>query len=186
MFYLISASAILIVLATLSIATLQFILLVDVVFGGHDFPTSRNGIKEVSKILVEFKKNTGIFYDLGSARGDFIVTLLKYSPSLQAFGVDNNRLRIFFAKGLSFLWRRPVHFLHGDIFSTNVSLADTVYIYLDISLMESLEKKLFEELKSGAMVITNTQSFPNWQPVKVYITSPKKPEYEKMFVYVKS
>ena len=162
-----------------------FVFMFDMVLGGHDFATSRAGVKQVSGILKTFHKDSGVLYDLGSCRGNFIVRLLKYCPELDATGVDNNSLRIFFSKILSRLFMRPAHFIKGDMFKADVSKADAVYIYLDISLMPALEKKLLNELKPGALVVTNTQSLPNWQPAQTFITHPNKPSYEKMFAYVK-
>ncbi len=161
------------------------VFMVDLVFGGHDFATTRQGIRQVIGILAKFKKQDGVFYDLGSCRGNFIVGLLKFSPNLQAFGVDRSRLRNIFSKSLSAIFSRPASFLTGDIFTSDVSKADAVYIYLDQSLMLALEKKLQAELKSGSIVITNTQHLPSWQPAEIQITHPKKPEYEKMFIYIK-
>jgi NADPH:quinone reductase-like Zn-dependent oxidoreductase len=186
MFYFILVGSILIVLITLCIAVLQFILLLDVVLVGHDFATSSKGINQVSKILKDLKKDTGIFYDLGSARGNFAVNLSKICPNLKVFGVDKSRLRIIFSNILSKFFSSKAKFIRQNIFNADISLADVVYLYLKDTEMPALEAKLKNELKSGAMVITNTQSFPSWQVHKSYITYPEKPEYEKMFVYIKS
>ena len=183
--YLIEVVSIIIVFLTLSIAILQFILLLDVVLVGHDFATSPKGIEQVGKILKILKKDTGVLYDLGSARGNFAIQLAKVCPNLKIYGVDKSWLRIFYSNIRSKLFGSNVKFICKNIFQANVSLADVVYIYLKDSEMPALETKLNSELKSGAMVITNTQSFPTWQVSETYVTYPKKSEYEKMFVYIK-
>ena len=70
--------------------------------------------------------------------------------------------------------------------SLDLQNADVVYTYLWYDLMPSLEKKLKNNLKKGAIVITNTSNFPNWQPKETHITYSKNPEFEKLFVYVKN
>ena len=54
--------------------------------------------------------------------------------------------------------------------------------------MPMLEKKLQNELKQGALVVTNTSRFQNWQLVEKAGTYPKvsrTPDFETLFVYVK-
>jgi hypothetical protein len=54
--------------------------------------------------------------------------------------------------------------------------------------MPILEKKLQKELKQGALVITNTSHFQDWQPTEKVVTYPKvskTPDFETLFVYVK-
>jgi alanine-alpha-ketoisovalerate/valine-pyruvate aminotransferase len=65
--------------------------------------------------------------------------------------------------------------------------ADIVYTYLWYDLMPILEKKLEKELKSGAIVITNTSHFAFWQPIEIINTWPniRDSKFEKLFVYKK-
>jgi len=163
-----------------------YVYLFDVVYGGHDFGTTKLAIKTVAQILRDYNKDSGNLYDLGSCRGDFLIGLLKFCPKLKAHGIDNSSLRVWLSKSLSKFKFRKSEFIKGDIFEQNYSNADSIYIYLDQSLFPALELKLQKELKSGAIVITNTQSFPNWQPDKTLIVHPNKPKYEKMFIYVKA
>ena len=81
---------------------------------------------------------------------------------------------------------RRIKFVVGDLYKTDVSQSDVVYLYHDQSVMPALEEKLQKEMKPGAMAIVNTQHFPNWPLTESYITHPEKPEFEKIFVYVKS
>jgi len=83
---------------------------------------------------------------------------------------------------------QKINFKKQDIFETNLKDADIVYTYLWYDLMPPLEKKLQEELKQGAIVITNTSNFPNWKPIEKVITYPKvskMPDFETLFIYIK-
>ena len=169
----------------LLLTAFQLVILLDVVFGGHDFTTTREARLKVADILRQFKKDKAVLYDLGSCRGDFVFGVTKHSPDLRVYGVDNSRFRIWLCRVKSFLLRRPAVFLRGDLFNANVSKADAVYLYLDQSLMEPLERKLKKEMKFGSIVITNTQHLPFWPVSQIVVVHPKKPGFEKLFVYVK-
>ena len=56
---------------TMTVFLGYFVYMIDMVFGGHDFPTTPKGRGQVGKILVKFNKQNGVLYDLGSCRGNF-------------------------------------------------------------------------------------------------------------------
>ncbi|HDY72678.1 MAG TPA: methyltransferase domain-containing protein [bacterium] len=158
----------------------------DSVLRGHDLPTRKRAIRYLVKIISKHKPDATTFYDLGCGRGTVVLTLKKKLPSLEIYGIDNNAVRIFFAKLKTVLLRREVNLKKQDIFQTDLRNADIIYTYLWYDLMPPLEKKLQKELKHGAIIITNTSNFPTWKPVKIYVTYPKNPDFEKLFIYVKT
>lgn len=179
---------ILIIIALLSIFTfLLLVFMVDSLIHGHDLPTSRRATKAVVKIISE-QNDAKSFYDLGCAHGSFSVRIKRALPNLSMTAVDNDTIRIFFAKIRSLLFRSEISFIRKNIFDVDLSNADIVYTYLWYDLMPPLEKKLQKELKSGAVVITNTSKFPTWKPIQTVITYPKissTPDFETLFVYKK-
>lgn len=167
---------------------LWFVLIVDSILRGHDLTTSRRATKVLFKIISE-QKTAKNFYDLGCARGALAVRVKRKFPALSIYAIDNNPIRIFFAKIRAFIFRQNIKFLRKNIFDVDLSDADIIYAYLWYDLMPSLEKKLQNELKRGAVVITNTSNFPNWKPVRKVITHSEPsgiPDYETLFVYIKS
>ena len=167
--------------------SLLIVLMVDSIARGHDLPTSRKVSKSIMKIISQ-RKNTGNFYDLGCARGAFAVRIKRKFPALSVRALDNDPIRIFFAKIRAFIFRTDVLFSKKNIFDADLSNADIIYTYLWYDLMPPLEKKLRKELKRGAIVITNTSNFPTWEPIEKIITYPKAsktPDFETLFVYQK-
>jgi len=164
------------------------ILVIDSVLHGHDLPTSRRATKSIIKIISE-NKTAKNFYDLGCAKGEFAVRIKRNIPNISVYGIDNNPTRIFFAKLRSLFFRCEVKFLRKNIFEVDLSDADIVYTYLWYDIMPLLEKKLQDELKQGAIVITNTSNFPNWKPISKVVTCPQKfigtPDFETLFIYQK-
>lgn len=164
------------------------VFLMDIALRGHDLPTSMRTTKALAEIIKKEQPRANVIIDLGCAYGSLALRLKKIFPSCEMYGIDSNGIRIFFARLRAFLLRRAVVFRKQDIFQADVRSADVVYTYLWYDRMPPLEKKLQNELKKGAIVITNTSHFPVWQPVQkvVTYTKPTKlPDFETLFVYRK-
>lgn len=180
-------AAMLVVVGLEAVFLLGYILFaLDSVLRGHDLPTSRRAAKAVGQVIVKYRPGPANFCDLGCGRGTLALAIKKNFPHFGVVATDNSAWRIFLAKLKGRLLRRRISFLRMDIFEANVSKADIVYTYLWYDLMPPLEQKLLGELKKGALVITNTSRFPHWQPHETYITCSRKPDFEKLFVYLKN
>jgi SAM-dependent methyltransferase len=181
--------SLLLILGFFVVALFLFLVFVlDSLIRGHDLPTSRRATRALAVTLQKYKPDAKIFYDLGCARGTLSLRLKKILPRVDIYGIDNNAVRIFFAKLKNKILRRKVNFQKQDIFKTDLSNASVVYTYLWYDLMPILEKKLQKELKQGAVVITNTSHFQDWQPTEKVVTYPKvskTPDFEALFVYIK-
>ncbi|HJO89772.1 MAG: class I SAM-dependent methyltransferase [Candidatus Pacebacteria bacterium] len=188
MIILINIVLLILILSLGTFAILFSILVLDSLLRGHDIPTSRRVIKVLSKIISQNKSYANNFYDLGCGRGTLSLAIKRKHPHLSVHSIDDNVIRIFFARIKTIFFRQKINFQKADIFQVDLRDADIVYIYLWYDLMPPLEKKLQKELKKGAMVITNTSKFPNWKPVQKIITYSKTsnvPDFETLFVYVK-
>lgn len=167
------------------IAVMNFAVLLDISFVGHDFTTQPQAVTVVAKIIKSKNIIKLKVVDLGSCRGDFLVRLGIKCPNILGIGVDNSKFRVFLSNLKSLLTGSRIKFVVGDLYKTDITDADVVYLYHSQDSMIGLESKLRAEMKPGAMAIINTQHFPNWALAETYITHPKNPEFEKMFVYVK-
>ncbi len=179
----------LLILGFFVIALLLFLVLViESLIRGHDLPTSRRATRALTTIIKKYKPDAKRIYDLGCAHGTLSLRLKKILRHLDIYGIDNSAVRIFFAKLKSKILRRKINFQKQDIFKTDLRNADVVYTYLWYDLMPILEKKLQKELKQGAVVITNTSHFQDWEPIEKVVTYPKvskTPNFETLFVYIK-
>jgi len=175
-------AGIFLIVFVLLILLLFLIFIIDSVARGHDLPTSKRAAKSIKKIISEHKA-AGSFYDLGCGHGALAVCIKRKFPALFVSAIDNNLIRIFFAKIRALLFWRDVKFLRKNIFDVDLRDVDIVYAYLWYDLMPPLERKLLKELKPGAIVITNTSNFPTWKPFKTIITNQKSPNFEKLFIY---
>jgi len=173
----------------LSIATVLFLVYVlESLIRGHDPSTSRRATRALVTIMKQYKPDAKNFYDLGCSRGTLALAVKKALPHLDIHAVDNNVIRIFFAKLQSKIFGGKVNFTQQDIFNVDLRQAEVVYTYLWYDVMSPLEKKLQSELQQGALVVTNTTKFPAWEPMQEVVTYPKAskmPDFETLFVYIK-
>jgi len=179
-----AVSLVFFILVAISLACF-FVYIGDMVFIGHDFATTKKGVNKVAEILKNLGLGSSVFYDFGSARGGMAVGLSKIIPELNITGIDYSKLRTLEAKIWSALNFSQAKFVCRDISVCDISHADVVYIYQNQKNTDALKNKLQKELKTGAAIITNTQSFSGWEPKRIYITHLNKPAYEKLFLYVK-
>lgn len=135
-------------------------------FAGSDapyIPTTKEQLSQLFK-LIKIKRGQ-IFYELGS--GDGRVVLQAAQRGAEATGIEQSLLRVYLAKYKA--WRlnlKAAQFLHGNIFDRDYHSADIVFIFLLQPAVNKLENKLKQELKRGALVITQKYHFKNWRQTK--------------------
>jgi hypothetical protein len=133
----------------------------DVIF----VPTPQQVVDEMLKVA-NVKKGD-VLYDLGSGDGRIPVTAAK-RYSVRAVGIDIDPQRISEAnenarkEGVTNL----VTFKNTDLFTTDISEATVVTLYLLPRLNVKLRPKLFKELKNGTRIVSHAFDMGDWQPEK--------------------
>ncbi len=121
--------------------------------GAPYIPTKK---KIIDSILKELNPKRGkIFYELGCGDGRVLrAAVFKYK--VKGYGIDVNPFLIWFAK---FLTSREslknCTFAKQNIFGTNISKADYVYLFLMPDSLMKLVPKFKKELKKGAIIISH-------------------------------
>ena len=130
-----------------------------------EVPTLSAGNKVIRKILenIDFKGEKK-FYDLGSGSGKLISRVAEQYPRLECVGIEYNISAYFTAKIRNVFLKNKVSYQRGNFFKVDLGDADIVYAYLFPSVMDDLETKLSNELKKGALVITNSFSLKSKKP----------------------
>lgn len=135
-------------------------------FAGTDAPYVPTVMDNIRKVLrLAGLKKGKIFYELGSGDGRVVYE----AASLDAIssGIEQSWLRVWYSRWKAKKLRLSnIFFYHGDIFKRHYYPADVIYIYLLQPAINRLEKKLQEELKKGAVVITQRYHFKSWKPFK--------------------
>jgi predicted RNA methylase len=106
-----------------------------------------------------------VVYDLGSGDGRIVIqAALKYGA--RAVGIELDRVlversrRTAAESGVA----DKVTFIQGDLFSTDISPATVVTLFLWPSVNRQLESKLRLELRPGTRIVSNTFGIGNWRP----------------------
>ena len=136
--------------------------------------------QEVVDVMLKLAKVTknDVVYDLGSGDGIIPITAARVYGA-RAVGIDidperirdsNERLKMAAASDRTILSR--VKFLNQDLFTTDISEATVVTLYLLPSLNLKLLPKLNKELKPGTRVVSHAFDFgpdikPKMEPVNV-------------------
>ena len=174
---------------TLSFLFLIFLLLwyfLDALFCKEDNVTNKDTTKKLADFFNKNYPEGGNFYDLGSSRGGFALDLTEQCPQLQITGIDNSLLRIWISRLRAWIGNKKVIFKKEDIFKTNISKADLIYVYIPIILLPKLAIKLKKELPREAVVVTSVSTptnFTDWEPVKVIPKNPKNENERDIFIY---
>lgn len=172
----------LVLLLVLAAVLIYLVLLADSAFGKYDFATNPQAIAKVIEIVNQRGLENGTIYDLGCARGNFVVKIARGLPKAKIIGIDDSRLRIFWAKTRA-IFLPNVNFKKEDIFDADLSAADLVYIYLPQTMLPDLQVKLQKQMKKGSLVISSSVSFVNWQPIETYDLNSKAMHPQKLFIY---
>ena len=136
--------------------------------------------QEVVDVMLKIAKVTkdDVVYDLGSGDGRIPITAAK-TYGARAVGIDidpdrireaNENLKMSAASDRTILSR--VRFLNQDLFTTDISEATVVTLYLLPSLNLKLLPKLNKELKAGTRVVSHAFDMgpdikPKMDPVNV-------------------
>jgi len=170
----------------IAIISIGFVMFsINSMLGSNDLPTSRKVSRKIVEIIRTRKPNSKMFYDLGSCRGFFAISIKKYLPKLVVIGIDDSLFRIIFSRVMAFLRQADCNFVCGNIFKTDLRDADIVYAYLPRELMPDLEDKLLKELDKGTLIITNTTFLPNVKPIETFRMNGGETTHERIFVYLR-
>ncbi|KKP60180.1 MAG: Methyltransferase type 12 [Candidatus Roizmanbacteria bacterium GW2011_GWA2_34_18] len=124
-------------------------------FMGSPYVPTRN--KVLLDILKEVKFQKGkLFVELGSGDARMIrIAVKKYH--LNGLAVDINGLINLWAKILSKLDKtnKDIVYKTENIFDTNLTKADYLYLFLMPDLLKKLVPKFDQELKKGAIIISH-------------------------------
>jgi len=110
MIILINIVLLILILSLGTFAILFSILVLDSLLRGHDIPTSRRVIKVLSKIISQNKSYANNFYDLGCGRGTLSLAIKRKHPHLSVHSIDDNVIRIFFARIKTIFFRQKINF----------------------------------------------------------------------------
>jgi SAM-dependent methyltransferase len=131
----------------------------DVVF----VPTPHEVVAEMLR-LAEVDKND-IVYDLGCGDGRLVITAAqKFGARGVGIDIDPQRIKESKENAAKAGVNGRVKFLQADLFTSDISEATAVTLYLLNTLNEKLRPKLLAELKPGTPIVSHDFSMGDWEP----------------------
>lgn len=141
-------------------------LVIPALYGVPWVPTREARIRKALQ-MVELQPGE-ILYDLGAGDGRVLLVAVKEFGA-QAIGIEIGPvqcalgwLRIILSGS-----RHRARMRCGDFYRADVAEADVIFVYLTSSQTARLAKKLDQELRPGARVVSIAADFPDWQPSRV-------------------
>ncbi len=110
------------------------------------------------------------FYDLGAGDGRVILAAEKFG--LRARGFELSLYPYSKAVFKKYFSRSRVEIKRRNFYKENLSQAGAVFIFLTGQALIRLERKLKQELKPGATVISYGFALPDWRLQKIILTKP--------------
>jgi precorrin-6B methylase 2 len=107
-----------------------------------------------------------VIYDLGSGDGRIVIAAVKDFGAARGTGIDIDpqRIKEANANAVTNKVTDKVRFLNQDLFTTNLSEATVVSLYLLPSLNLKLRPKLMAELKPGTRIVSHAFDMGDWAP----------------------
>lgn len=130
-------------------------------------PSSRKAVSTMIGIMPRNVKGTIV--DLGAGWGTLGYPVAKAFPEATVIGYELSPIPWAYSRIKQAIARRPnLTFERKDIFEMDLSTADIALVYLQPRAMRRLSPKLRDELKPGALVLSNSFPLPGWEQSAVY------------------
>ena len=107
---------------------------------------------------------TDVVYDLGCGDGRIVIAAAKLGARGVGIDIDPQRIKEANANAETAGVTDKVKFLNQDLFTTDISEASVVTLYLLPSLNVKLMPKLKAELKPGTRIVSHDFDMGDWQP----------------------
>lgn len=109
-------------------------------------------------------KSGEIFYDLGCGDGRTVLAIAKQS-GVKAIGIELAFPMYAVCKIRQWLSRSKAQFLWRNLFHTDISNADVIYVFgMPKKLADRFRKKLEQECKPGTRVLSYVFTIEGWTP----------------------
>lgn len=140
--------------------------------GISPMPSSSKARNAILQLIQEnFNKDTeGDILELGAGFLTLAMAINKQLPGNKIVAYEISTVPYFFSKLLSYFFCNDnLTVLKQDFFLSDFTNASLIVCYLYPGSMAKLNAKFENELKSGAMIVSNTFAIPGLQPFKTLI-----------------
>ncbi|HLL60223.1 MAG TPA: class I SAM-dependent methyltransferase [Candidatus Nitrosocosmicus sp.] len=128
--------------------------------GAPYVPTKQKQINSILDKLILKKGQTVI--ELGSGDGRFIRSVVK-KYNVNGIGIEIQPLLLFYSKLIAKIQNLDkVQYISQNFHNTDISHADVIFMYLLPNTLKTLKKKLKNECKKNAIIISHGFKIEDW------------------------
>jgi cyclopropane fatty-acyl-phospholipid synthase-like methyltransferase len=121
-----------------------------------------------------------LVYDLGSGDGRIVILAAqKYGARGVGVEIDHGLVEMSRQIARDGEVDSRVTFIEGDLFTTDISAATVITLYLSTSVNNRLEPKLKRELRPGARIVSHQFPIRDWQPAET-----RRVDNEDLFLWI--
>jgi len=143
------------------------------------FTPTRQGVADAMLKLARVTRDD-LVYDLGSGDGRIVMLAAqKYGARGVGIEIDHGLVEISRQIARDGEVDHRVTFIEGDLFSTDISAATVVTLYLSASVNNRLEPKLKRELRPGTRIVSHQFPIGAWAP-----TQTLRVDNEDLFLWI--
>lgn len=123
--------------------------------------------KELMKEKLNIKKWSKLI-DLWCGTGSALRFFESHYACKELVWIENNKVWLRIGKILNTLsWKKDIQLTYGDLYQTDISWYDYVYLFLMPKVMKKTQEWLDQNISKKTIVIVNTFKLPDWKPYKV-------------------
>jgi ribosomal protein L11 methylase PrmA len=149
------------------LAAVALIILQTILNGISPMPSTNKVRSEMLRLICDLDTPHKII-DLGSGWGNLSFAFARKFSLAKVIGYENSLVPYLFSVCLNCIFKyNNLQFHFYNFFKISFNDADLIVCYLFPGAMKLLEQKFQQELKPGAVVVTNTFALPNKKPFNV-------------------
>jgi SAM-dependent methyltransferase len=177
----------LVVIILLAVLILMFMWMVNLAKEGSPFiPISQSVLKEIDKAMNI--NDDSIVYDLGCGDGRVLFYLSKLHPRAKFIGIERSTFPLILSKVGVFLSKKntsnEIEIIKQDFFTTDLSKATHIFVYLKPNIMDDLLTKFDKELKTGTKIVSGYFQFTLKRPTReASFGNDKNDGRKRLFIY---
>lgn len=136
-------------------------LLYSSLYGAPFVPSKKGDVDETLKAIGP-KKNQ-IFLELGSGDGRVVMEAVK-KYAVFGYGIEISPLLVWYSRLIAKINKiKNIEFKRENIYHTDLSKADIIYIFLMPKMVTKLLGKLEKGTKKGALIVSHGFTIPGWE-----------------------
>ena len=127
--------------------------------------------------------SNSVLYDLGCGDARVLIQAVTRHHNIKAIGVERSMFPFLLAKFKTRIYKN-ITIRREDVFTTNISNATHIFVYLYPAVINALLPKFHAECKKGTVIISCDFEFANMLPDNTIIVNTESKRGKKILLYV--